>query len=153
MTSIPLSVSNVRRRSISATTIGRIVTALPVLFLGFDTAIKFSSVPAVSETMTQLGYAPSAATTIGILELVCLAIYLVPSTAVLGAVLLTGYLGGAIASHVRVGNPLFSHELFPTYIADCCGSASIFASRAFAPYCRSGSKTLFSALTPLPGSK
>ena len=67
--------------------------------------------------MTQLGYAPNAAPVIGILELLCLAIYLVPSTAVLGAVLLTGYLGGAIASHVRVGNPLFSHELFPTYIA------------------------------------
>ena len=117
MTSIPLSVTNVRRRSISGTTIGRIVTALPVLFLAFDTAIKFSNVPAVAETMNQLGYAPSAAPLIGILELACLAIYLGPQTAVLGAVLLTGYLGGAIASHVRVGNPLFSHELFPTYIA------------------------------------
>jgi len=117
MTSIPLSATNVRRRSISGTTIGRIVTALPVLFLAFDTAIKFSNVPAVAETMNQLGYAPSAAPIIGILELVCLAIYLVPRTAVLGAVLFTGYLGGAIASHVRVGNPLFSHELFPAYLA------------------------------------
>ena len=105
MTSIPLSATNVRRRSISGTTIGRIVTALPVLFLAFDTAIKFSNVPAVAETMNQLGYAPSAAPIIGILELVCLAIYLVPRTAVLGAVLFTGYLGGAIASYVRMREP------------------------------------------------
>ena len=117
MTSIPISPTNVRRRSLSATTIGRIVTALPVLFLAFDTGIKFTHVDAVAQSMNQLGYAPAAAPLIGILELICLAIYLVPSTAVLGAVLLTGYLGGAIASHVRVGNPLFSHELFPTYIA------------------------------------
>ena len=117
MSSIPLSATSVRRRSISAITIGRIVTALPVLFLAFDTGIKFTHVDAVAQSMNQLGYAPGAAPLIGILELVCLAIYLVPNTAVLGAVLLTGYLGGAIASHVRVGNPLFSHELFPTYIA------------------------------------
>ena len=117
MTSIPISATNVRRRSVSATTAGRIVTALPVLFLSFDTAIKFSHADVVAQSMNQLGYAPGSAPIIGILELVCIAIYLVPSTAVLGAVLLTGYLGGAIASHVRVGNPLFSHELFPTYIA------------------------------------
>ena len=117
MTSIPISAANARRRSISATTIGRIVTALPVLFLVFDAGIKFTHVDAVAQSMNQLGYAASSAPLIGILEIVCLAIYLVPSTAVLGAVLFTGYLGGAIASHVRVGNPLFSHELFPTYIA------------------------------------
>jgi hypothetical protein len=57
------------------------------------------------------------AVTIGVLELACLAVYLVPRTAVLGAVLLTGYLGGAIATHVRLENPLFSHVLFPTYVA------------------------------------
>ena len=117
MTSISIPASNVRRRSISATTTGRIVTVLPVLFLIFDTGIKFTHVDAVAQSMNQLGYAPGSAPVIGILELACLAVYLVPSTAVLGAVLLTGYLGGAIASHVRVGNPLFSHELFPTYIA------------------------------------
>jgi hypothetical protein len=93
------------------------VTTLPVLFLAFDTAVKFTHIDAVTQSMNLLGYAPESAPVIGILELVCLAVYLVPSTAVLGAVLLTGYLGGAIASHVRVGNPLFSHELFPTYIA------------------------------------
>jgi hypothetical protein len=117
MTSIPIQATNVRRRSPSATAIGRIVTAVPVLFLAFDCGIKFTHVDAVAQSMNSLGYSPGAAPFIGILEIICLAIYLVPSTAVLGAVLFTGYLGGAIASHVRVGNPLFSHELFPTYIA------------------------------------
>ena len=117
MTSISLSATNVRRRAISATTVGRIVTGLPVLFLAFDSAIKFTHADAVTQSMNQLGYAPATAPIIGILELLCLAVYLVPRTAFLGAVLLTGYLGGAIASHVRVGNPLFSHELVPTYIA------------------------------------
>lgn len=51
------------------------------------------------------------------MELICVAIYLVPRTSLLGAILLTGYLGGAIASHVRIGDPLFSHVLFPTYVA------------------------------------
>jgi len=117
MTSIPIWATNGRRRTLSGTTIGRIVTALPVLFLVFDTGIKFTHVDAVAQSMNQLGYAPGAAPLIGILELICLAIYLIPSTAVLGSLLLTGYLGGAIASHVRVGNPLFSHELFPMYVA------------------------------------
>lgn len=71
----------------------------------------------VRESMTQLGYPAEMAISIGVLELVCLALYVVPRTSVLGAVLLTGYLGGAIATHVRIGNPLFSHVLFPTYIA------------------------------------
>jgi hypothetical protein len=93
------------------------MTAIPALFLAFDTAIKFTQVDAVAQSIGQLGYAPGSAPMIGTLELVCLAFYLVPRTAFFGAVLLTGYLGGAIASHVRVGNPLFSHELFPTYIA------------------------------------
>ena len=117
MTSVPIPATNVRRRPLSATSIGRIVTAVPVLFLAFDCGIKFTHVDAVAQSMNSLGYSPNAAPLIGILEIICLAIYLVPSTAVLGAVLFTGYLGGAIASHVRVGNPLFSHELFPTYIA------------------------------------
>jgi hypothetical protein len=93
------------------------LTVLPVLFLVFDSVIKFSGLPVVSQSMTELGYPVEAAIGIGVLELACLAVYLVPRTSVLGAVLLTGYLGGAIATHVRVGNPLFSHVLFPTYVA------------------------------------
>jgi hypothetical protein len=59
----------------------------------------------------------SSLITIGLIQVVCLAVYLLPRTAILGAVLWTGYLGGAIATHVRVGNPLFSHILFPIYVA------------------------------------
>ena len=96
---------------------GVVLTVLAVLFLIFDSVIKFTHLPIVAESMTQLGYPADAAVTIGIIELVCLAVYLIPQTSVLGVVLLTGYLGGAIATHLRVGNPLFSHVLFPTYVA------------------------------------
>jgi hypothetical protein len=102
---------------VSRVTVGRVLSALAVLFLAFDTVIKFTGMPAVEENMTQLGYPMSSVVVIAILELVCLVVYLVPRTSVIGAVILTGYLGGAIASHVRVGNPLLSHVLFPTYIA------------------------------------
>ena len=103
--------------SISSRRIGRIVTALPVLFLLFDTAIKFANIPVVQQTNSQLGYGPELTLPIAIIELACLLVYLVPRTSVFGAVLLTGYLGGAVATHVRVGNPLFGYILFPIYIA------------------------------------
>ena len=67
--------------------------------------------------LTALGYPADTVLWIGMIELVCLALYLVPRTAVLGAILLTGHLGGAIATHVRVGSPLLSHTLFPIYVA------------------------------------
>jgi hypothetical protein len=69
------------------------------------------------EGTTELGYPESVVVGIGIIELVCLVVYLIPRTTVLGAVLLTGYFGGAIASHVRIGSPLFTHVLFPIYVA------------------------------------
>lgn len=72
--------------------------------------------PAVEGTVS-LGYPLDSVRVIGIVELVCLVLYLVPRTSVLGALLLTGYLGGAIATHVRIGNPLFTHILFPVYVA------------------------------------
>jgi hypothetical protein len=84
-----------------------------VLFLLFDGVIKLMRVPPVVEAFARLGYPDSLATGIGLLELVCLALYVVPRTAVLGAILLTGLLGGAVATHLRVGDPLFSHVLFP----------------------------------------
>ena len=65
----------------------------------------------------QLGYPEGVVRWLGIVELVCLAAYVVPRTAVLGAILLTGYFGGAVATHVRMGNPLFTHVLFPIYVA------------------------------------
>ena len=63
------------------------------------------------------GIRQSAVFVIGIIELVCLALYVIPQTSVLGAILFTGYLGGAIATHVRIGSPLFTHILFPIYVA------------------------------------
>jgi hypothetical protein len=65
----------------------------------------------------QLGYPLAVSRTLGVIELACAILYLIPQTAVLGAVLLTGYLGGAIATQVRVGAPLLSTELFPIYVA------------------------------------
>jgi len=95
---------------------GRILTALAVLFMIFDIAIKLVDLPVVRDTLVQLGYPPDLGRTIGVIELVCLALYLVPRTSVLGAVLFTGVMGGAIATHMRVGDPLVSHTLFGVYL-------------------------------------
>jgi len=96
---------------------GRILSTLVVLFLVFDAAIKLAQIPAVADASAKLGIPPHLIPTIGILLLCCVALYIVPRTAPLGAVLLTGYLGAAIFVHVRVGDPLFSHTLFPVYVA------------------------------------
>jgi DoxX-like family len=95
---------------------GRLLSGIPALFLAFDAAIKLADLEPVSESFLRLGMSPSLATTIGLIELACLAIYLLPRTAPLGAVLLTGFLGGAISLHVRLGDPLLSHVLFPSYL-------------------------------------
>jgi DoxX-like family len=95
---------------------GRGISGLAVLFLLFDAVIKVIRIDPVVESFAQLGYPVSIARGIGILELFCVALYLIPRTSVTGVVLLTGYLGGAVATHVRVGSPLFSHVLFPFYI-------------------------------------
>ncbi len=95
---------------------GRIISALVVLFMVFDGALKvFRQPPAVEGTIT-LGYPVSVVFPLGILVLVCVLLYVIPQSSVLGAILLTAYLGGAVATHVRVGNPLFTHVLFPTYV-------------------------------------
>lgn len=95
---------------------GRILTAIPVLFLLMDGGMKLFKPEPVLSTLAQLGYPGSLAFGLGALQLLCVLLYVVPQTSVLGAILLTGYLGGAISAHVRVGNPLFSHTLFPLYI-------------------------------------
>ncbi|HJR70917.1 MAG TPA: DoxX family protein [Gammaproteobacteria bacterium] len=95
---------------------GRALSALAILFLGLDTAIKLVQLPVVGETLAGLGYAPDLGLTIGVVQLVCLVLYAVPRTAVLGAILLTALFGGGIASHVRVDSPLFSHILFGVYL-------------------------------------
>lgn len=96
--------------------IGRLLSALVVLFFLFDGTIKVLELDIVKETMTQLGYPPELGFGLGVLTLVCAALYAIPQTSVLGAILLTGLLGGAIATHLRVGSPIFSHLLFGVYL-------------------------------------
>jgi hypothetical protein len=87
---------------------GRIISALPALFLLFDGIMKLVKSPFVVEATVQLGYKESVIVGLGVVLIACTILYLIPRTAVLGAILLTGYLGGAIATHVRIGGPLFS---------------------------------------------
>ncbi len=95
---------------------GRIISALPVVFLLFDGIIKLAKIRPVVEAFAKLGYPESAILGIGIVLLVSTVLYAIPRTSIFGAILLTGYLGGAVATHVRVGDPLFSHVLFPIYL-------------------------------------
>jgi DoxX-like family len=96
---------------------GTALTALPVLFLVFDSVIKLAVIQPVVDSFTQLGWPVHLSVAIGTLELICLALYLVPRTTLLGALLLTAYLGGAVATHARVESPLLTHTLFPVYVA------------------------------------
>jgi hypothetical protein len=91
---------------------GRIVSGLPVLFLLLDGVMKLIKPAPVIEATTQLGYMESSIVGMGVALLASTILYAIPRTAVLGAILLTGYLGGAVATHVRVGGPLFS-IIFP----------------------------------------
>jgi DoxX-like protein len=95
---------------------GRIMSAVAVLFLIFDGVIHVMKPAPVVQGFTDLGWSPALAVPLGIIELVCLALYLIPRTSVLGAILLTGYLGGAVATNLRVGAPLFGNILFPVYV-------------------------------------
>ena len=97
---------------------GRVLSGLVILFLLFDGAIKLVPWPVVTETMDRMGYGSSEtlARSLGIITIVCTVLYAVPPTSILGAILLTGYLGGAMASHLRIGSPLFSHILFGFYL-------------------------------------
>jgi hypothetical protein len=97
---------------------GRILSTLTVLFLVMDIVFKFIHPipPQVLQSLAKLGVQPGLLTGIGILLLICTILYVVPATSVLGAVLLTGYLGGAVSLHVRVGNPVLGYVLFPVYV-------------------------------------
>lgn len=101
----------------SALWTGRTLSTIATLFLLLDAVLKLVKPVEVVEGTSLLGYPESVITGLGITLLICTILYLVPRTAVLGAILLTGFLGGAIATHVRVESPLFTHILFPTYVA------------------------------------
>lgn len=95
---------------------GYIFSGVVVLFLLFDGAMKLIPLDIVVQTSEQLGIPAGLARPLGILTLACAILYAVPGTSVLGAILLTGYLGGAIYTHLRAGSPLFTHTLFGLYL-------------------------------------
>ena len=99
----------------TAARVGRVVTALVAAFLAFDAVIHILNVAPVVDGAHQLGFDPDLMPYIGVLELGCLALYVVRRTSALGAVLLTGYLGGAFCAQLRIDAPVFSTLLFPIY--------------------------------------
>jgi hypothetical protein len=95
---------------------GRVISTLIILMLVMDSVIKFLKPAPVVQTFAQLELPIALSVPLGIILLVCTLLYAIPMTSVLGAILLTGYLGGAVLTHLRVGDPLFSHALFPVYL-------------------------------------
>ena len=95
------------------------MSGLVIAFMLFDAGMKLIPLDIVIKTTAELGYPPSPglARTLGIVALACTLLYAFPRTAMLGAILLTAYMGGAVATHLRVGNPLFTHILFGVYLA------------------------------------
>lgn len=102
----------VKRRSWA----GIVISTIPILFLLLDAVGKLVKPEPVVSGTVELGYQESVIVPLGIILLVCSVLYAIPRTSFLGAILLTGYLGGAVATHVRVGSPLFTHQLFPVYL-------------------------------------
>ncbi len=96
---------------------GRVLSSIAVAFMFVDSVGKLLRLPPVIEATAQLGYPAASVVPIGVILLCCTAAYAIPRTSVLGAVLTTAYLGGAVASQLRAGNPLLTHVLFPTYVA------------------------------------
>lgn len=111
--------TEIRSRARAALWTGRILSGLVVAFLLFDAAGKLATIQPVMDGMRYLGFhgTPGLARGLGTLLLACTVLYAFPRTALVGAVLLTGFLGGTIAIHLRAGHPLFSHVLFGGYIA------------------------------------
>ena len=105
--------STVSRKALWA---GRIVSALPVLLLLMDGVMKLLKPSFVVEANVKLGYQESVIIPLGVVLITCAVLYAIPQTSVLGAILLTGYLGGTVATHLRAGSPVFSHMLFGVYL-------------------------------------
>jgi hypothetical protein len=96
---------------------GRGIAGIISILLAMDTSLKVFMLGPAIEGTAQLGYPPQIVFPLGVFQLVSLVLYLIPRTSILGAVLWTGYLGGAVATHVRLDNPLFTHTLSPIYVA------------------------------------
>ncbi len=101
----------------SARVASYVLSGLAVLFLLFDAVMKLIKIQPVIDATLQMGFREDSIRPIGLTLLLCVVLHLVPRTAVFGAVLITGYLGGAVATHVRLGDPLLTHALFPMYFA------------------------------------
>lgn len=95
----------------------RVMSGLVILFMLFDGITKLLKLTVSVDGTVEMGFAENHVTIIGFLALFSTIFYAIPQTSVLGAILLTGFFGGVIASHVRIDNPLFSHTLFPIYLA------------------------------------
>ncbi len=91
------------------------ITGLITALMLMDAAMKFIQPAGAAAAFARSGWPVQLSSTLGVIVLVCTALYVVPRTAVLGAILMTGYLGGAVATNLRLGNPLFSETLFPVY--------------------------------------
>ena len=119
---------------------GRALSGIAAAFLFMDGLAKLLRLQPVIDGTAQLGYPLDVVFTLGLVLTACVLAYVVPRTSVLGALLLTGYLGGAVATHVRVENPLFTHVLFPTYVAALLWGGLVLRDprlRAFLPLGRS----------------
>jgi hypothetical protein len=110
--------TSVQTASVSKAAIwaGRIMSGLVIAFFLFDGGIKLVPLDIVITASQQLGIPGELARTLGILSLICTILYAIPQTSVLGAILLTGYLGGTVATHLRIADPLFTHTLFGVYL-------------------------------------
>ena len=114
----PSTKNDVRASTQTVVWAGRFLSGLTIAFLLLDAVMKLVPLQPVTDSMQSLGFTPTAALArgLGVLLLACTVLYAVPRTALLGAILLTGYLGGSIAIHLRAGSPLFSHVLFGAYV-------------------------------------
>jgi len=115
--SAPRAAHRERTGSAAALWAGRILTGIAVLFLTFDAVVKLAGAKEAVDGTVQLGWQPHHLPIIGTIAAVLLVLYVIPRTAPLGAILWTGYLGGAVATQLRVDNPLFTHILAPIYVA------------------------------------
>ena len=106
-----------KQNSKSQVIAGRLLSGIAIALLTVDSLAKVARLQPVVEGTAQLGYPTGVVVPLGITLLACVLVYAVPRTAVIGAMLLTGYLGGAVATHVRMSHPLLSHTLFPIYVA------------------------------------
>jgi hypothetical protein len=123
----------------SARRVGYAITSLVALFLLFDSVTKLLRLTVVVDATVQMGFPEWTVPVIGATLLVCLGLYLVPRTAVLGAVLLTGYLGGAVCAQLRIEAPLFSTLLFPVYVGVLVWLGLYLRSAALRTLVRAGS--------------